>query len=350
MSIEPIVSKLKKANEEYIEILAPVKEINMKYRNLGKSGLKVSEIGLGTLEFGRRLSEKESISIIDHALDSGINFIDTADVYNDGRAEEYVGRAIKGKRSKVIIATKFGIATGESPNDYGGSRAHIMEAIDNSLKRLATDYVDVYYLHWPDPTTPIEETLRTLDILIRSGKIRYAACSNLSAWQLCDALWISKVNNLESFVAVQTRYNLLDRSIESELVPCCVKFGVGVIPWSPLAEGFLTGKYQRGKPLPQGTRLSSSSAAPPPRKSLPGMTANPALFTPIISDNNYDKIEKLQTFASKRHHRLGELAISWLLSHPWLSSVIAGATSSEQVSANIAAADWRLTEEETKLI
>ncbi len=323
----------------------------MKYRNLGRSGLKVSEVGLGTLEFGRRLSEKESISIMDHALDMGINFIDTADVYNDGRAEEYVGRAIKGKRSRVIIATKFGIATGEAPNDYGGSRAHIIEAINNSLKRLATDYVDVYYLHWPDPTTPIEETLRTLDILMRSGKIRYAACSNLNAWQLCDALWISKVNNLESFAAVQTRYNLLNRSIETELVPCCEKFGVGVIPWSPLAEGFLTGKYQRGKPLPQGTRLSSSSAAPPPRRSLPGMTANPAMFAPIISDINYDKIEKLQIFASERNRSLGELAISWLLSHPWLSSVIAGATSSEQVSANVAAAGWRLTEDEkTELI
>jgi len=322
----------------------------MKYRNLGRAGLKVSEIGLGTLEFGRRVNERESISIIDHAIDMGINFIDTADVYNDGRAEEYVGKAIRGKRSRVIVATKFGIATGESPNSYGGSRAHIMEAIDNSLKRLATDYIDVYYLHWPDPTAPIEETLRTLDILVRAGKVRYVACSNLNAWQLCDALWISKVNNLESFVAVQTRYNLLDRSIESELVPCCQKYRGGVIPWSPLAEGFLTGKYQRGKALPQGTRLSFLPEAPPPRRTLPGMTANPAMFTPIMSDANYEKIEKWQAFASERNHSLGELAISWLLSHPWLSSVIAGATSSEQVSANVAAADWKLTEEETKLI
>ena len=229
----------------------------MEYRNLGKSGLKVSEIGLGSLEFGGRLNEQESISVINQALELGINFIDTADVYNNGRSEEFVGKAVKGRRSKVIIATKFGISTGEYPNDYGGSRAHIIAAIESSLKRLATEYVDLYYIHWPDPTTPIEETLRTLDALVSAGKVRYTACSNFAAWQLCEALWTSRANNLEAFMGVQTRYNLLDRSIESELVPCCQRYGVGVIPWGPLAEGFLTGKYQRGKPLPAGTRLGS---------------------------------------------------------------------------------------------
>ncbi len=318
----------------------------MKYRNLGKSGLKISEIGLGSLEFGRRLNEQESISIIAHALDLGINFIDTADVYNNGRSEEFVGKAVKGKRSKVIIASKFGIATGDNPNDYGGSRAHIMNAVDNSLKRLTSDYIDLYYIHWPDLTTPIEETLRTLDILVRSGKVRYIACSNFAAWQLCEAQWISRVKSLESFTGVQTRYNLLDRSIEMELVPCCQQYGVSVIPWSPLAEGFLTGKYQRGKPLPSGTRLSSPQITPPPRAALAGMPVRPGMFTSILTDANFDKIEKMQNFAIERNHTIGELAISWLLSHSWLGSVIAGATNLEQLSANVTAANWMLTEEE----
>jgi aryl-alcohol dehydrogenase-like predicted oxidoreductase len=319
--------------------------MKMEYRNLGKSGLKVSEIGLGSLEFGRRLNEQESNSIIAHALDLGINFIDTADVYNNGRSEEFIGKAIKGKRSKVIIASKFGIATGDNPNDYGGSRAHIMNAVDNSLKRLTSDYLDLYYIHWPDPTTPIEETLRTLDILVRSGKVRYIACSNFAAWQLCEAQWISRVNSFESFVGVQTRYNLLDRSIESEIVPCCQRYGVGIIPWSPLAEGFLTGKYQRGKPLPSGTRLGSPQIVPPPR-ALAGMPARPGMFASIFSDANFDKLEKMQKFAIERHHTVGELAISWLLSHSWLSSVIAGVTNPSQLLANVTAANWMLTEEE----
>jgi len=318
----------------------------MKYRNYGKSGLKVSEIGLGTLEFGRRLNEQDSVSVVARALDMGVNLIDTADVYNAGRAEEFVGKAIKGKRSRAVIATKFGISTGEYPNDYGGSRAHIMDAIDGSLKRLGTDYVDAYYLHWPDATTPIEETLRTLDSLVRAGKARYIACSNFAAWQLCEALWISRSSGLESFAGVQTRYNMLDRGIEAELVPCCQQYGVSIVPWAPLAEGFLTGKYQRGKPLPTGTRLNSPRVGPPPRAALAGMPARPGMFTSVLSDANYEKIEKWQKFAVERHHNLGELAISWLLAHSWLCSVIAGVTSIEQLSANVAAADWTLSQEE----
>jgi aryl-alcohol dehydrogenase-like predicted oxidoreductase len=318
----------------------------MKYRNLGKSGLKVSEIGLGTLEFGRRLNEKESISVINHALDADINFIDTADVYSEGRSEEFVGKAVKDKRTKVIIATKFGIATGDGPDDYGGSRVHIMNAVEGSLKRLETDYIDLYYIHWPDPTAPIEETLRTLNSLVQAGKVRYIACSNFAGWQLCEAIWTSRVDRLESFAGVQTRYNMIDRSIESELAPCCQKYGVGVIPWGPLAEGFLTGKYQRGKPLPAGTRLGIPREAPPPRRPLAGMTAGPGAFAPILTETNFDKLEKFQRFAIERDHTIGELAIAWLLSHSWLSSVIAGATSTGQVSANISAANWSLTEEE----
>jgi aryl-alcohol dehydrogenase-like predicted oxidoreductase len=318
----------------------------MKYRNLGKSGLKVSEIGLGSLEFGRRLDEQASISLVKKALDLGINFIDTADVYNNGLSEQFIGEAIKDKRANVILASKFGIATGTLPNDYGGSRVHIMNAIDASLKRLGTDYLDVYYIHWPDPTTPIEETLRTLDTLVHTGKVRYITCSNFAAWQLCEALWISKLDNLESFIAVQTRYNLIDRSIEAELVPCCQKYGVSVIPWSPLAEGFLTGKYQKGKPLLTGTRLSTPRSAPPPSTTLAGIPMRRGIFESVVTDVNFDKLEKLNKFASERGHSVGELAISWLLSHPWLSSVIAGVTSLNQLEVNVAAGNWVLTEKE----
>ncbi len=316
----------------------------MEYRKLGKSGIKVSGIGLGSVDFGRRVGEQESISIINHALDLGVNFIDTADVYADGRSEEFVGKAVKGRRSEVIIATKFGMPTSEHPNGYGGSRYHLMEAIDASLKRLGTDYIDLYYIHWPDPTTPIEETLRVLDDLVRTGKVRYIGCSNFAAWQLCEALWTSRVNNLESFVVVQTRYNLIDRQIESELVPCCQTYGVNIIPWVPLARGFLTGKYQRGKPVPAGTRLGFPRTAP--RLAGSPFYAGRPRQTPILTDANFDKLEKLQRFSVEHGHTVGELAIAWLLSHSWLSSVIAGATNPEQLSANVAAAGWRLTAQE----
>ncbi len=316
----------------------------MEYRKLGKSGIKVSGIGLGSVDFGRRAGEQESISIINHALDLGINLIDTADVYGDGRSEEFVGKAVKGRRSEVIIATKFGMPTSEHPNGYGGSRYHLMEAIDASLKRLGTDYIDLYYIHWPDPTTPIEETLRALDDLARTGKVRYIGCSNFAAWQLCEALWTSRVNNLESFVVVQTRYNLIDRRIEPELAPCCQTYGISVIPWGPLAEGFLTGRYQRGKPVPAGTRLGFPR--PAPRLAASPFYAGRPGQTSVLTDTNFDKLEKLQRFSVEHGHTVRELAIAWLLSHSWLSSVIAGATNPEQLSANVAAAGWRLTAQE----
>ncbi len=328
----------------------------MEYRRLGKSGLKVSEISLGTLGFGfgRGRSEQESISVIAHALDLGINFIDTADVYDAGHSEELVGKAVKGKRSKTIIATKFGIPTGEQPNDYGGSRYHVMEAIDASLKRLGTDYIDLYYIHWPDPTTPIEETLRTLGDLVRAGKVRYIGCSNFTAWQLCEAAWTSRVNNLESFVAVQSQYNLLDRHIESEVVPCCQVYGISVVPWGPLARGFLTGRYQRGKPAPARTRLGSRQSARPAYFSdimtrarlFAGLPGSMSGYASVLSDANFDKLERLQKFSAEHGHTIGELAIAWLLSHSWVSAVIAGVSSPEQVSANVAAASWKLTAKE----
>lgn len=302
----------------------------MEYRQIGNSGLKVSEIGLGGNNFGERANEEVSVDIISHALEIGINFIDTAELYAQGRSEEIVGRAVMGKRSQVIIATKFGYPVNVGLNEQGGSRSYIMRAIDNSLRRLNTDYIDLYYLHFPDPKTPIEETLRAMDDLIRTGKVRYIGCSNFAAWQLCDALWTSKLNNLARFIVVQSRYNMLDRNIEKELVPCCQTHSIGIIPWGPLASGFLTGKYHRGQEIPTGWRF-----------------ANPfPIYNDVLDDKNFDKVDKFETFAKERGHNVGELAIAWLLSHPWLASVIAGAMNIEQLSANVAAKDWKLSEED----
>ncbi len=303
----------------------------MEYRKLGKSGLNISEIGLGVNTFGWYVDEQTSISIVNHALDLGINYIDTADWYNQGRSEEFVGKAVKGKRSQVTIATKFGLPMGEGPNERGGSRYHLVKAIDASLKRLDTDYIDLYQIHAFDPSTPLEETLRTLDTLVRAGKVRYIGCCNFAAWQICEALWTSRVNNLESFITAQSSYNLIERDIEQEVVPCCQAHDIGVIPWGPLAGGFLTGKYRRGKKAPVGTRFSYQ----------------PRLYSHVWHDDaNFDKLAKLQAFAAERGHSVGELAISWLLSHSWVSTVIAGVTKPEHVSANAAAAEWKLTTEE----
>ncbi|MDD5082042.1 MAG: aldo/keto reductase, partial [Dehalococcoidales bacterium] len=218
----------------------------MEYRRLGKSGLKVSEIGLGCNNFGSRADELTSIGVINHAIESGINLIDTAESYSKGRSEEIVGKAVKGKRTQVVIATKFGYPNSVGPAEQGGSRSYIMKAVEGSLRRLNTDYIDLYYLHHNDPATPIEETLRTLNDLVHQGKVRYIACSNFAAWQLSEAAWTSRMHNLSSFIAVQERYHMLDRNIEREQVPCCLANDIGVIPWGPLASGFLTGKYQRG--------------------------------------------------------------------------------------------------------
>jgi aryl-alcohol dehydrogenase-like predicted oxidoreductase len=306
----------------------------MEYRNLGSSGLKVSVLGLGANTFGWWIDEQSSAAVINHALELGINFIDTADTYDKGRSEEYIGRTLKGRRAEVIIASKFASPMGEGANDRGGSRWYIMRAVEASLKRLKTDYIDLYQMHRPDPATPIEETLRGLDDLVKGGKVRYIGCSNFSAWELSEALWTSRVNHLNAFVTVQPKYNLFERQIEQELVPCCKAHGVGVIPWGPLAGGFLTGKYRRGDQPP--------ASAPGARSSK----AYNRLYSTVITDSNWERLGKLDTFAKNRGHRVGELAIAWLLSHSWLSTVIGGATRPEQLDANIAGANWTLTAEE----
>ena len=302
----------------------------MEFRKLGNSGLKVSKIGLGGNNFGWRADEQTSVTVINHAIDMGVSFIDTADMYDQGHSEEFIGKAIKGKRHQVIIATKFGSPMGEGPNERGGSRHYIIKAVDASLKRLQTDSIDLYQMHVPDLSTPIEETLCALDDMVRAGKVRYIGCSNFAAWQLCEALWTSKVKNLHSFVTVQSQYSLLARQIESELVPCCQAYDISVIPYSPLAGGFLTGKYHRGEEPPVDARLAGP---------------NPA-YRRIFTETNWDKLIKLEAFATNRSHTVGELAVAWLLARPWITTVIAGAKKIEQVSANVAAAEWKLTAEE----
>ncbi len=302
----------------------------MEYRKLGKSGLKVSEVGLGANNFGWWADEQTSIAVVNHALDLGINYIDTADMYDRGRSEEFIGKALQGKRGNVILATKFATPMGESPNDRGGSRHYIIRAVEASLRRLQTDYIDVYQMHNPDPETPIEETLSALDDLVRTGKVRYIGCSNFAAWQLCEALWTSRLNRFHAFATVQVRYNILERSIEKELVPCCLAYGVGVIPWGPLAGGFLTGKYQQGEKAPADARLAKPVA----------------IYSHIFTDENWSRLARLKAFASERDHTVAELAIAWLLAKPWITSVIAGARTKEQLSANLPAMHWKLTDDE----
>ena len=232
----------------------------MEFRSLGSSGLQVSLVGLGCNNFGRRCDAEQTRAVVHRALDEGVNFFDTADMYGErGGSEELLGKALGSRRDDIVLATKFGAPMGDAPDQRGASRRWIQRALEASLRRLGTDYIDLYQLHFPDASTPQEETLRALDDLVRAGKVRYLGCSNFASWQLVDALWISRDSGLSSYVSAQNLYNLLDRRIERELVPACREFGVGVLPYFPLASGFLTGKYRRGRPAPRGTRMDSTN-------------------------------------------------------------------------------------------
>ena len=299
----------------------------MEYRQLGNSGLQISAIGLGTNNFGRRVDAKGTARVMNQALDEGITFIDTANIYGGSLSETYIGRAIKGKRDAFILATKVSMRMGNAPNRQGNSRYHILKEIEDSLKRLNTDYIDLYQIHQTDSNTPIEETLHTLDQLVCQGKVRYIGCSNFMAWEICEALWTSRVKNLVSFSTVQPRYSMLNREIEAELVPFCKTYGIGILPYFPLANGFLTGKYRRNEPPPQDSRLSEGDRG-------------------LFSDKNFDIIESLENFSREREHTLLDLAFAWLLANPCVCSVIAGATKPEQVTENAATVGWHLTGEE----
>jgi aryl-alcohol dehydrogenase-like predicted oxidoreductase len=300
----------------------------MHYRRLGSSGLKVSAIGLGTNQFGGKVDFETAINIIQAALDAGVNFIDTADTYQGGRSEEAIGRAVAGKRGQILIATKVRHRLSEDPNDVGASRQHILAGVENSLRRLNSEYIDLYQIHSWDDDTPIDETLRALEDLLRSGKVRYIGASNFSAWQLTWSNALAELKGWTKFVSIQPHYHMLERGIERELIPACQYFDIGILPYFPLAGGFLTGKYQRGEAPPKGSRGESS-----------------AYVQRYMTPENFDKIEKLSAFAEADGHTLNELAQAWLLAQPQISSVISGATRIEHVQSNARAAEWELTGE-----
>ena len=289
----------------------------MQFRQLGNSGVRVSVIGLGTNRFGTDVTTQDAVnSIMDACVDKGINFIDTADVYQGGRSEERLGVALKGRWDKFVLATKFTMKTGDGTNDTGASRYHLMHAVEASLRRLQSDHIDFYYVHRWDDNTPIDETLRALDDLVRSGKVRYVGASNFASWQLAHANTLAELRGWSRFIGLQSEYHMLHRHVEHDVLPYCRAHKVGFIPYFPLAGGFLTGKYQRGKPAPKGTRGESSP-----------------YVQKYMTDAYYDRVEKLT---------------AWLIAQPSVCSVISGATHLEQVLENAKAGDWNLSADEVK--
>jgi aryl-alcohol dehydrogenase-like predicted oxidoreductase len=300
----------------------------MEKRRLGRSSLEVSTVGLGANNFGGRMDLAATRRVVDKALDLGITLIDTADTYGgNGASEDFLGQILGPRRKDVVLATKFGIEMGGAP--AGASRGYIMRAAEGSLKRLRTDRIDLYQLHRPDPKTPIEETLRALDDLVRQGKVREIGCSNLSASELDAAQACGERHGLARFVCCQDHYSLLARRIERDLFPAIAVHGLSLIPYFPLASGLLTGKYRRGAPAPENARLAASRYS-----------------GRFMSEQNWQIVDKLSEFAAARGRTLLELAFGWLLGKPRLASVIAGATSAEQVEANVRAAGWRLSDDD----
>jgi aryl-alcohol dehydrogenase-like predicted oxidoreductase len=306
----------------------------MEYRQLGNSGVRVSVVGLGTNRFGSPdMPQAEVNKVIDAALDAGVNFLDTANVYNEGRSEETLGVALKGRMNKVVMATKFNFPRKTSANSWGASRYHMMQAVEQSLHRLQTDHIDLYYCHRWDDTTPIEETLRGLDDLIRMGKVSYIGASLYAAWQLAHANVVAELKGWTRFVVVQSEYNMLKRGVEREILPYCRAHNVGLVPYYPLAGGFLTGKYEFGKAPPAGSRGESVRNV-----------------QELMVEGNYHVVTKLSAWAKDHGRGVNELAQAWLLAQPKVCSVITGAKQVEQVTSNVKAADWHLTSEQLKEI
>ncbi|MBV9825530.1 MAG: aldo/keto reductase [Alphaproteobacteria bacterium] len=299
----------------------------MEFRNVGRSGLRVSLIGLGCNNLGGRIDLEASRKVVHRALDRGITFFDTADIYGNvhghlGGSESALGQILADRRKDIVLATKFGMGLREE-RDFrgGGSRRYIVQAVEASLRRLRTDWIDLYQLHMRDVTTPIEETLRALDDLVHQGKVRYLGCSNLASWQVVEAQWTARHHGLNAFVSCQEEYSLLMRGIETDRMPVASAYGLGIIPYFPLASGLLTGKYQHGVESPAGTRFRNT----------------PSLANLFMTPANWAKIEKLAAFAKARDRTLLELALSWLAARPQVSSIIAGATHPDQVDRNVAA-------------
>lgn len=305
----------------------------MEYRQLGRAGVRVSVIGLGANRFGSHDTPQAEVDrMIDAAVDRGVNFIDTANVYNDGRSEETLGHALKGRMDKVVLATKFSLSrkTG-SANGWGASRYHMVRAVEQSLRRLQTDRIDLYYAHRWDDTTPIEETLCAFDDLIRMGKVCYIGASNYAAWQLAQANLLAELKGWSAFVVIQAEYNLLRRNAEREMLPYCRAHQVGFVPYHPLAGGFLTGKYEQEKPPPPGSRGESVRSV-----------------KTLMTEANYQKILRLSAWARDRGRGLNELAQAWLLAQPQVCSVITGAKNLDQLTSNVDAADWQLSAADLK--
>lgn len=303
----------------------------MEYRTVGRSGLKVSAVGLGCNNFGLRIDEPASQAVVHQALDLGITLFDTADSYgNRGDSERMLGRALGPRRKDIVVATKFGWPMDDIGQKRGASRRYIMQAVEDSLARLGTDWIDLYQLHRPDPDTPLLETLEALGDLVRQGKVRYVGCSGLASWQIAEAAWLSKTNGLPSFISTQEEYSLLVRSVEGELMPALQHYGVGLLPYYPLASGLLSGKYAGGVEVSAKSRLG----------------AVPRWRDQFATDGNMAKVERLIAFCTARGWTILELAMSWLAQNPGVSSVIAGATSSEQVAQNASAAQLRLSPED----
>ena len=292
-------------------------------RTLGASGIEVPAVGIGCNAFGARIDADRVQEIVDAAIDEGVAFFDTADSYSRGDSEELLGRAIRGRRDQVVVATKFGMDMGAVHPDRSGRRgtaSYVKTAVEASLRRLGVAHIDLYQFHTPDPATPIEETLGALDELVTAGTVRAVGCSNLQAWQLVDAAWISRTRSLTSFVTAQNEYSLYNRTAETELTPACEALGVGILPYFPLAYGLLTGKYRQGQDAPEGTRLAVQSHR--------------------LEAADWERIDQLQGFADRHGVSMLQLAIGGLAAQPAVSSVIAGVTSAEQVRANAAAGSW----------
>jgi aryl-alcohol dehydrogenase-like predicted oxidoreductase len=300
-------------------------------RNLGKSGLAVSLVGLGCNNFAGRIDFAATQRVVHKALDLGITLFDNADTYGErGGAEEHLGRILGPRRQDIVLATKFGRPMDAAGKLQGASRRYIIEACEASLRRLQTDYIDLYWQHIPDPSTPMEETLRALDDLVRQGKVRYIACSTLSAWQVVEAEWVARTQHLEHFIACQERYSLLEREYEPNMAAMVEAYGLGLVPFSPLANGLLTGKYRRNQAMPAGARLTTTQR----------------MADRYLTDRNWEIVERLAGFCEARGRSMLELAMSWLSARPAVSSIIAGATQPDQLEQNVRAVEWALSRED----
>ena len=307
----------------------------MRYRFLGNTGVRVSEICLGTMMFGGQTNESDSVDLIRKAIDQGINFMDTANIYNAGESEVVLGKGIKGHRDDLVIATKGRQKMGSGPNQQGASRYHLMQELDNSLKRLDVDSVDVYYTHTPDHTVPIEETLRAMDDMVRSGKVRYIACSNFRAWRVCESLWQSSRLNFNRFSCVQPLYNMVNRDAEVELLPLCREHQLGVVCYSPLARGILTGKYRLGEKFPDGSRASRGDNR---------------MQQAELRDASIEVAGKLNSDCEQRGTATSQFALAWTIANPIVTSVIIGPRTMEQFDDNLLAMEVAITKEDETFV